>query len=98
MKVSHKKYIYLIIGLLITLILVLLLFDGVLISLLRKPLGFPDLEPRVKEEISEEEILESVTAPRAGQEISEEFLEGITAPQVSQEVSEELLEGLTAPQ
>lgn len=98
MKVSHKKYIYLIIGLLIALILVLLLFDGVLISLLRKPLEPLDLEPRVREEISEAEILENLTAPRAGQEISEEFLEGITAPQASREVSEELLEGLTAPQ
>ena len=98
MKVSHKKYIYLIIGLFITLILVLLLFSDVLISLLRKPLEPLDLEPRVRKEISEEEILESVTAPRAGREISEKIFEGLTAPQAGREVSEELLEGLTAPQ
>ena len=80
MEVSHKKYIRLIIGLLITLILVLLLFGGVLIYILKKPPGLPGLEPRVREEISEAEILENLTAPQASQEISEELLERLTAP------------------
>lgn len=86
MEVSHKKYIHLIIGLLITLILVLLLFGGVLIFLSRKPPGPPDLEPRVRKEISEKEILKNLTAPGEIEKfLPEEVLESLTAPEQKEE-------------
>lgn len=86
MEVSHRKYIHLIIALLIILILVLLLFGGVLIFLSRKLPGPPDLEPRVRKEISEKEILESLTAPGGAEDLlSEGVLESLTAPEQKEE-------------
>lgn len=83
----------LIIVILIIAVLIFLYFD-----LIKEKLKFPGELP--VEEKRLEKILESLTAPSEGREVSEEILKSVTAPSQKQgtpQVSKEIIDSLTAP-